>query len=78
MARLVTSDYIVSQPDICHGKPCFKGTRVMVAALLELLEAGQTHAEILAGYPQLKPVHIQAALHYAAELIDGAHAPAAR
>lgn len=72
MTRIITSEFIVSQPDICNGKPCFKGTRVMVASVLELLGAGQTQAEIMAGYPQLEAVHIRAALHYAAELIENA------
>jgi uncharacterized protein (DUF433 family) len=73
-----TAGLIVSDPDICHGKPCFKGTRVMVATVLELLEAGQSQADILAGFPQLGTEHIKAALHFAAELVDGARAPAAR
>jgi len=27
--------YIVSDPEICHGKPTFRGTRIMVADVLE-------------------------------------------
>ena len=42
METLRVSDYIAIDPDICHGKPCFKGTRVMVATVLELMEAGQS------------------------------------
>lgn len=26
--------YIVSDPEICHGKPTFRGTRIMVADVL--------------------------------------------
>ncbi len=26
--------YIISDPEICHGKPVFKGTRVLVSACL--------------------------------------------
>jgi uncharacterized protein (DUF433 family) len=29
-------------PNICHGQPCIKGTRVMVYLILELLESGLT------------------------------------
>lgn len=63
-------DYIAVDPDICHGKPCFKGTRVMVASVLELLEAGQTTEQLIQGYPQLTPQHVEAALHFAAQAID--------
>ena len=63
-------DYITVDQEICHGKPCFKGTRVMVSIVLELLEAGEGDAGILEGYPQLTPQHIKAALHYAAEVVD--------
>ena len=32
-------DDITVNPDICHGKPTFKGTRIMVATILEFVEA---------------------------------------
>jgi uncharacterized protein (DUF433 family) len=38
--------------------------------VLEMLEAGETPQEIIKNaYPQLTKEHIQAALHYAAEVI---------
>ena len=70
MEQLHSTDYITVNSAVCHGKPCFKGTRVMVASVLELLEAGQTTSEILQGYPQITPLHIKAALHFAAQAVD--------
>jgi len=32
--------YIVSNPEICHGKPTFRGTRIMVADVLEQVAEG--------------------------------------
>ena len=32
--------YIVDEPTICHGKPTFRGTRIMVADVLEQVESG--------------------------------------
>ena len=32
--------YIISDPKICHGKPTFKGTRIMVADVLEQMASG--------------------------------------
>lgn len=64
-------DYISADRDVCHGKPCFKGTRIMVSSVLALLEAGDTPKEILAAYPGLTLKHIQAALHLAEQLLEG-------
>ncbi len=32
--------YIVADPQICHGKPTFRGTRIMVWQVLEMLAEG--------------------------------------
>lgn len=67
------SKHIVADPEICHGKPVFratsgKPTRIMVYLVLEMLEAGMTPDDIIAGYPRLTKLAIQDALHFAAEL----------
>ena len=63
-------DYVSVDPEICHGKPCFKGTRIMVSTILELVESGQSYREIRKGYPVLTPAHIRAALHFAHQVVD--------
>jgi len=55
-------------PNICHGKPCINGTRVMVSVILENLADGMTQDEVLHEYPTLKGEDIRAALAYAAVL----------
>lgn len=63
--------YIVVDPNIAHGKPCFKGTRIMVHLILELLAAGEKPEQIINGaYPQLTPKHIEVALQFAAEAME--------
>lgn len=58
------------EPNICHGQPCIKGTRIMVYIILELLEAGLTDDAIIRDYyPNLTPEDIKACLHYAATLL---------
>jgi uncharacterized protein (DUF433 family) len=32
--------YIVTDPEICHGKPTFRGTRILVAHVLEMVAEG--------------------------------------
>jgi uncharacterized protein (DUF433 family) len=44
-------NYIVADPMICHGKPSFKGSRVMVWQVLEALAEGESHEEIMAAWP---------------------------
>ena len=68
--RLGSRRYIAVDPDICHGKPCFKGTRITVSTILELLESGKSYQEILKGYPALTRAHIRAALHLAHQVVD--------
>jgi uncharacterized protein (DUF433 family) len=60
--------YITTDPSICHGKACIRGTRVMVSIILDNLAAGQRSEAILKSYPSLTPEAIQAAIAYAAEL----------
>jgi uncharacterized protein (DUF433 family) len=61
-------EYLTSDPKVCHGQLCAKGTRVMVTNILDSLAEGSNREDILRSYPSLKPVHIEAALAYAAEL----------
>lgn len=71
MRRVLISDYIVADPEICHGKPTFKGTRIMVWQILDLLEAGESPKNIYKAYPSLPKGAVEAALHYAAERVKG-------
>ncbi len=62
------SDFISSDPRICHGKACIRGTRIMVSVILDNLAADVSPQDILKSYPSLKPEDIKAAITYAAEL----------
>ena len=61
-------DRLAIDPQVCFGKPCIKGTRIWVSLILDFLASGESEAQILAAYPQLKPDDIRAALAYAAEI----------
>jgi len=56
-------------PKICHGKPCIRGTRIMVSVILDNLTAGVSRDEILKNYPTIQPEDIDAALAYASEVV---------
>ena len=57
-------------PQICHGKPCIKGTRIMISIILGLLEEGFTFEQIIDEYPELKTADIAAVIHYAKAIIE--------
>jgi uncharacterized protein (DUF433 family) len=59
---------ITIEPAVCHGKPCVRGLRYPVEALLELLSSGMTIDEILADYEDLERDDPLAALTFAAWL----------
>jgi uncharacterized protein (DUF433 family) len=54
-------------PNICHGKACIRGTRIMVSVILDNLADGETVDAIARDY-HLTPEDVQAAVQYAAEL----------
>ena len=40
MTQKIVGHYIVTDPSICHGKPTFRGTRIMVSQVLEQVASG--------------------------------------
>ena len=61
---------ISSDPDICHGKPCIKGTRIPVYLIVSLVSEGMSVEEIINDYPSLTAEDIKAAIQYAAKLCE--------
>jgi uncharacterized protein (DUF433 family) len=57
-------------PNICHGKPVIRGTRIMVKNILGSLAGGESVQEILKNYPELRYDDVKAALAFAIELVD--------
>jgi len=59
---------ITVNPDICHGKPTIRGSRLLVTTILELLAGGAPWSELLEEYPSLEADDISACLDYAVQL----------
>src|SRR5438270_1244139 len=53
--------FVVTDPDIMGGDPVFRGTRVPVHMIAELVAQGSTQAELLESYPRLTTEMIQLA-----------------
>jgi uncharacterized protein (DUF433 family) len=45
--RIELGSHIVADPEICHGKPTFKGTRIMVWQVLDELAHGMSPSAIV-------------------------------
>ncbi len=61
---------ITIRPEQCGGRPCIRGMRIRVIDVLELLAAGESHAQILEDYPYLEADDIAACLLYAARRLN--------
>ena len=55
---------ITVDPDICHGKPCIRGLRYPVEAMLEYLAGGDTIDDLLADFPDLEREDLLACTDY--------------
>ena len=59
-------EHISINPNIRFGKPCIINTRITISDILDWLSSGMTYEEISKNFPEIKKVHILAALSFAA------------
>jgi len=59
-------------PELVHGKPRIRGTRVTVQVIRELLAAGETVDELLSEYDELSRDDILAVLELTEPLVGNA------
>jgi uncharacterized protein (DUF433 family) len=60
---------IVRDPEIMHGVPVFRGTRVPVQTLFDYLEGGEAIEEFLQGFPTVSRDLALQALEEAKQLL---------
>ncbi len=61
---------ITINPNVMVGKPVIRGTRIPVGLILKMLGQGMVPAEVLREYPRLERADIEAAMMYAARMIE--------
>ncbi len=61
---------IVSNPDICNGKPTIKGTRITVQSVMSFILAGDTDEDVLEGYPRMTADDLQACKEFTSILFE--------
>ncbi|HEV8246293.1 MAG TPA: DUF433 domain-containing protein [Polyangiaceae bacterium] len=57
---------VSTDPAICHGQACLRGTRIPVSVVLDNLAAGLTPPQIIESYPSLSLDDVAAAIAYGA------------
>ena len=62
------NERIISDPQICGGEPCIKGTRIPVHVILSHLAAGDDYEIILKQFPRISKEDISACLEFASYL----------
>ena len=60
------NERITFDPEVMGGKPCIRGMRITVGAILGNLSGGMTQERLLELFPYLEKADITAALEYAA------------
>jgi uncharacterized protein (DUF433 family) len=61
---------VVIDPSVRGGDAVIRGTRIQVSTIVACLASGDDVAKIVSDHPQLQPADIQAALAYAAEVLQ--------
>ena len=61
-------EHITVDPEICHGRACITGTRVLVTVILDNVAASLSPEEIVRSYPSITTGSVRAVMRYAAEL----------
>ena len=64
---MTTFRHIEAKPEVLGGKPCIRGTRISVEAVLELIASGGSIDAIVKAYPHLTKESVQEAILYAAQ-----------
>ncbi|MBI3470512.1 MAG: DUF433 domain-containing protein [Candidatus Solibacter usitatus] len=68
-------DRITRSPQLVGGKPCLRGMRITVGAIVGLVAAGHSFDEILTAYPYLEEEDIRQVLAYAAWRVEEIELP---
>ena len=65
MNEVTKDDFVNIDPEILHGTPVFKGTRVPIDTLFDYLATGESLDEFLEDFPSVKRDQAEMAINYA-------------
>ena len=61
---------IISNPDICNGRPTIKGTRITVQSVMSFVLGGDDDETVLKGYPRMTSDDLQACKEFTSMLFE--------
>jgi uncharacterized protein (DUF433 family) len=61
--------FIVADPEVCHGKLTFDGTRILVRTILAYLASGKSVEWVLTQWPELPREAVEEAMRLAANAL---------
>ena len=64
----VMNERIEINPNVCHGSPVIRGTRVLVSQILGALSGGDSIEDVLEDYPSITSEDISAVFDFAGSL----------
>lgn len=62
------NERIEINPNVCHGSPVIRGTRVLVSQILGALSGGDSVNDVLMDYPSITSEDIAAVFDFAGSL----------
>jgi len=68
-------DRISTDPQVCHGKACIAGTRVLASVIIDNFASEISTEAIRENYPSLVAEDVQPAIWYAAEQVRNQFLP---
>jgi uncharacterized protein (DUF433 family) len=69
MMKREIGQYLMSDPEVCHGQLTFKGTRILVRPVLAYIVSGKSIDWVLAEWPRLERAAVQEALRLATDAL---------
>lgn len=69
------NEHISIDPNVCHGQPVIRGTRVLVCNILGALGSGDTVEVVLGDYPGISKEDVLAAIDFGGQLSRFEEAP---
>ncbi|MDQ6903402.1 MAG: DUF433 domain-containing protein [Bacteroidota bacterium] len=61
---------MVSNPDICNGKPTIRGTRITVQSVMSFILAGDSDESVLKDYPRMTSEDFQTCKEFTSMLFE--------
>ncbi len=74
MRKVEIGNYLVIDPEVCHGQMTFKGTRVPVDTVLTFLAKGYSVDQLLRSWPELDRPAVEEAIGLAGQSLQARYA----